>query len=92
MLSNRKIYESNLQAQLAQWKAEIDVLKAKAARAQVGVMVQHDRSIDALERKHSEASKRLHDLSIATDAAWVDLKAGTEKAWDGFAAFFKKAD
>ena len=48
MLENRKIYESNLEAQLAQWKAEIDVLKAKVKRAEVDAKVQYDQSIDTM--------------------------------------------
>jgi hypothetical protein len=35
MLKDRKAYEKKLDAQLAQWKAEIDVLKAKAKRTEV---------------------------------------------------------
>lgn len=81
MLEDRKAYESKLDAQLAQWKADIDVLKAKAKRTSVDVMVNYDKAIDALESKHGEASKQLHNLKAATDDAWENVKAGTEKVW-----------
>ncbi len=81
MLENRKAYETKLDAQLAQWKAEIDVLKAEARRTSVDVMVNYDRTIDALQAKHEEAGKHLSGLKAASDDAWENVKAGTEKVW-----------
>jgi len=88
MLENRKVYESNLEAQLAQWKADIDVLKAKAKRAEVGAKVQYDKTIDSLQHTHDEAGKHLHNLKDAGDDAWENVKSGTEKAWTEFRALF----
>ena len=79
MLENRKVYESKLDAQLAEWKADIDVLKAKAKRAEVGAKVSYDKAIDALQRKHDEAGHHLRDLKTASDDAWESVKGATEK-------------
>lgn len=81
MLENRKAYETKMDAQLAQWKADIDVLKAKTRRTGVDVMVNYDKAIDAMQGKHDEASKLLRELEAATDEAWENVKAGTEKVW-----------
>jgi hypothetical protein len=89
MLENRKNYESKLDAQLAQWKAEIDVLKAKARRTEVDAKVQYDQSIDALQRRHDEAAKQLHHLKAASDEAWESAKASTERVWAEFKALFQ---
>jgi predicted aldo/keto reductase-like oxidoreductase len=88
MLKDRKNYENRLDAQLAQWKAEIDVLKAKAARTEVDAKVHVDQSIDAMQRKHDEAAGRLRGLKASSDDAWEDLKTSTEKAWTEFKALF----
>ncbi len=88
MLKKRKAYESNLEAQLAMWKADIDVLQAKAKRAEVGVKVQYDKTLDSLERTHAEAAKRLRSLQEAGDDTWDSVKAGTEKAWTEFRDLF----
>jgi len=88
MLEKRKAYESNLEAQLAMWKADIDVLQAKAGRAEVSAKIQYDQTIDSLERTHAEAGKRLRSLQDAGDEAWEGLKAGTEKAWTEFRDLF----
>jgi RNA-splicing ligase RtcB len=91
MLENRKIYESNLEAQLAQWSAEIDVLKAKVRRAEVDAKVSYDQSIDAMQRKHDEAAKRLHSLKAASDDAWENMKSSTDKVWTEFKALFQES-
>ncbi len=81
MLEDRKAYESKMDAQLAQWRADIGVLKAKTKRTGVDVMVNYDKAIDAMQEKHDEASKLLSGLQAATDEAWENVKAGTEKVW-----------
>jgi predicted methyltransferase MtxX (methanogen marker protein 4) len=88
MLENRKAYESRLDAQLAQWDADLDVLKAKARRAEVDAMVNYDKAIDALQRKHEEASVHLAKLKEASDETWECVKAGTEKTWHELKAMF----
>lgn len=89
MLKNRKAYETKLDAQLAQWKADIDVMKAKTKRTGVDVMVNYDKAIDALDKKHAEASKQLSDLKTATDDAWENVKTGTEKVWSEIKSQFQ---
>ncbi len=88
MLADRKAYESKLDAQLAQWDADLDVLKAKARRAEVDAMVNYDKAIDALQRKHDEAGVHLSKLKAATDEAWECAKEATEKSWHELKAMF----
>ena len=91
MLEMRKAYETNLEAQLALWKADIGVLQAKAGRAEVSAKIQYDKTIDSLERTHTEAGKRLRSLQDAGDETWESLKTGTEKAWTEFRDLFHHA-
>ena len=88
MLELRKAYESSLEAQLALWKADIDVLQAKARRAEVGAKVQFDKTLDRLQHTHAEAGKRLRSLQETGDETWESVKAGTEKAWSEFRDLF----
>ena len=91
MLEHRKNYESQLEAQLAQWKADIDVIKAKASRAEVAAKVHYDQSIDHLHRLHEDAGHRLSSLKEASEEAWESLKLGTEKAWTRFSSEFHRS-
>lgn len=91
MLKDRKAYESTLDAQLAQWSADLDVLKAKAKRAEVDAKVAYDKSIDSMQRKHDEAQKRLGALKAASDEAWESMKTSTEKVWGEVKALFQSS-
>jgi hypothetical protein len=86
---NRWLYESNLEAQLAQWKADITDLQAQMRPAETDAASQHDESIEALQHKHDMASYHLSSLRGASDDAWQDVKAGTEKSWMDFTAIFQ---
>jgi hypothetical protein len=88
MLADRKAYETKLDAQLAQWGADLDVLKAQARRAEVDAMITYDKALDALQRKHDEAGARLAQLKAASDETWEAVKAGTEKSWHELKAMF----
>jgi hypothetical protein len=90
VLQDRRIYESNLHAQLAQWKADIDVLKAKAKRVEADAAVRVDRSIEALQRRHDDVSHHLSSLKVASEEAWESVKADTEKGWLDFKAHLKQ--
>jgi len=91
MIERRKAYESNLEAQLALWKADIGVLQAKAGRAEIRAKLQYDKTIDSLQRTHAEADDHFRKLQDAGDETWEDVKAGTEKAWTEFRDFFRKS-
>jgi len=81
MKGKRKAYEEKLDAQLKEWSAQIELLKAKADNARADAKVEYFKTIDALQRKQNEAKTKLHELKTAGDEAWEDLKAGAEKAW-----------
>lgn len=91
MLQDRKHFETSLDAQLAQWKADLDILKAKAKRAEVGALVHYDQAIDLLQRKQEEASQQVEELKAASEEAWEQVKAGTEKTWEEIKDAFKSA-
>jgi len=88
MLPRRKVYESNLEAQLALWRAEIDELQAKARHAEAGAKAQYDKRLEHLQLTHAEAAERLRSLQDAPDEAWESVKTGTEKAWMAFRTMF----
>ena len=88
MWEDRKHYESKLDAQMAQWKADIDVMRAKAKRMHVDALVEHDKGLDALQVKHDEVGIHLTQLKASTDEAWGGVKEGTEKVWTDLKALF----
>lgn len=91
MFEHRKAYETRLDAQLAQWDADIGVLKAKAARAEVDAKIRYDEALTGLQLKHDEVGIHLGKLRAASDETWEAVKAGAEKAWLEFKLLFHSA-
>jgi multidrug resistance efflux pump len=81
MQDKRKAYEEKLDAQVKEWSAQIELLKAKADKAKADVKIEYYKTIEALQSKQNEAKAKLQELKTAGDEAWEDLKTGAEKAW-----------
>ena len=81
MNDKRKAYEEKFDAQLSEWSAKIDLLKAKADKAKAEVKIEYYKNIEALQTKQNDAKAKLRALKSAGDGAWEDLKAGAENAW-----------
>lgn len=81
MKDTRKAYEEKLDAQMKEWNAQIELLRAKADKAKAEVKIEYYKTIEALQRKQNDAKAKLQELKTAGDEAWEDLKTGAEKAW-----------
>ena len=79
---NRKdAYHRKLDAQLEEWKADIDKLEAKAGQWRGEAMIRYQRNVEQLRAQQEVARDRLENLKNASDDAWEDLKSGVETAW-----------
>ncbi len=84
-------YEKKLQAQLDEWAAEIDKLKAKADAAEGNAQVEYYKEVENLQSKKNEANEKLTELKHSSDHAWEDLKAGLDNAWHSLGSALKTA-
>ena len=91
MTDKRRAYEEKLEAQMKEWNAQIDLLKAKADTAKAEAKVEYYARIEALQQKQDMARTKLQELRAAGDEAWEDLKAGVENAWDEVKSAFHDA-
>lgn len=90
-MSMKEAYQKKMKAQLDVWSAEIDRLKAQAAKMEADAEIKVQREIDDLRAKRDAAAEKLARLERAGDDAWEDLKAGVEGAWDSLARAVKSA-
>ena len=90
-MSKKKTYEDKLKAQLDEWSATVDVLKARADKAGAGAKIKYYETIKDLQKKQGEAQSRLRDLQNASEDAWEDLKEGIENAWASLGSAIKSA-
>jgi vacuolar-type H+-ATPase subunit I/STV1 len=84
-------YEQKLQAQLNEWSAEINKLKAKADGAEADAQLEYYKKIEGLQAMQESVNNKLAELKDASDDAWVDLKAGIDSARDSLGNALKSA-
>lgn len=81
-MSEKSAYRQKLEAQLDQWRAEIDKLEAKAVEAGADARAEYEERVKALQGQQDAARAKLGELDEASGEAWKELKSGIEKAWD----------
>lgn len=87
----KEAYQKKLQAELDEWKAEIEQLKAKADKAEAESQLEYYKKIEELRTMQDEARTKLTELEQAGDEAWGDLKAGLDNAWDSLRSAMRSA-
>jgi len=90
-MSRKEAYEQKLQAQLDQWSAEIDKLKAKAESKGADAQLEYHRQIKELRARQEIAKNKLAELRASSGDAWEDIKAGADSAWDSLNEALKSA-
>ena len=84
-MNEKELYQQKKQAQLDEWKAEADKLKAKASGASADAQLQLNKQIEALEDKIEDGKTRLTEIAEASEEAWDSIKS----AFGDAAAKFK---
>lgn len=90
-MSDKKAYEKKQHAKIAEWRADIDKLKAKASQANATMKIEYDRKILDLQEKVVIAEAKLDELRSAGEGAWEDLKQGVDAAIHDLGEGFKAA-
>lgn len=78
----KQAFQQKLEAQLKDWDAKLDELKAKALEAKAELRADYQNQLQMLSEKRATVQAKLQELRLRTEDAWEDLKGGTEKAWD----------
>jgi multidrug resistance efflux pump len=90
-MENREEYQGKMDAQLSEWGAEIDKLKARADKASADTRQGYYDEIEALRAKQASMQAKLQELKASSDDAWGDLKEGLDRSWNQVRDSFNKA-
>lgn len=90
-MSNKEAYKAKIRAQLDEWKAEADKLRARIKKKQADGKIDSSNYLDELKIKQQEARAKLKQLEDSGEDAWDDIKSGLEKATAELKESFKKA-
>ena len=78
----KEAYQDKMTARIKEWRAKIDVLKARADKAEADQRAKYYERIESLRRKQQAAAAKLEELRQAGEGAWDEVRAGMEKAWE----------
>lgn len=90
-MTKQEAYTKKVEAQLEEWSAEIDKLKARGKKSGADAELAYQRRVEDLERKRDEAQDQLEELRDASGDAWEDIKAGVESARESLAEALQSA-
>ena len=90
-MSKKEAYEKKIEAQLQEWKTDIDKMKAKADKADAEAKLEYYKQIEDLRTKQEAAQEKLTELKASGGDAWEDLKSGIELAWTSLGEAVKSA-
>ena len=92
--TTRDAYQAKMKAQLDEWSAKLDVLKAKLAGADAGARLDLHHASDELHKLHDAGKVQLAKLAATSADAWKDARTGLEEGWtkvsDAAAVLWKK--
>jgi hypothetical protein len=81
-MSKREKYESKMQTQLDELKAEIAGLKGKVEQAEINLELEYYTLIDGLQLKLEASEHKLELLKQANAETWEEFKSELEHSWD----------
>lgn len=79
-MGNKEAYREKLEAQMREWTAKIDLLKARADQVEAEAKIEYSNRIEDIRQRKAALQEKLKELRNASDAAWNDIREGTEKA------------
>jgi len=78
----KEAYQEKIEAQLREWTAKINELKAKAEGAKADAKIEMHKRIGALRVKQEETQAKFQALKQAGTEKWEQLRTGLDKAMD----------
>ncbi|MFP4422105.1 MAG: hypothetical protein ACLFRG_16310 [Desulfococcaceae bacterium] len=90
-MEKREDYRRKLEAQLAEWTARLEKLKARSEQMGLEAREELERRIERLRSRRGEAREQLDALRDGGEEAWGHLRSGLEKAMEDLKTGFSEA-
>ncbi len=79
--TKKDAYQQKMEAQLKEWDALIDQLRARAEQANAEAKIEYMNRVEELQGKRNTLQEKLDKMKNSSGDAWKDLKAGVENAF-----------
>ncbi|MBS3804631.1 MAG: coiled coil domain-containing protein [Oleiphilaceae bacterium] len=81
-MKDKEIYQRKIQAQLDEWRADIDKLKARASGAGADSQLEINKNLRILESKVEEGKEKFLEISRYGEAAWDSASESVRSGWE----------
>ena len=81
-MNDKELHLQKKQAQLEEWRADLNKLRAKALGASADAQLEMNKHIRSLSTLIDDNSTLLSEFSKSSGEAWDSLKIGVETAWE----------
>ena len=79
-MNEKELYQQKMQAQLDEWNAEVERLKARASGAKADAQLEMNKQIKALEGKIEDGKVKLAEISDASEEVWDSMRTALAHA------------
>lgn len=79
-MGRKEAYQEKTQAQLREWKADVEKLMAQADKAKAEGKIEFYKRAETLNAKYQTALKRSQEMKEAGEDKWAEFKASVEAA------------
>ena len=90
-MSDYRLYQEKAKAQLEEWEADLDKLRAKARQKEADDKIHLEEKIRDLEMKLEKGKTKYNELKASGGSAWESVKEGMDAAWNDLTSAFKEA-
>ena len=85
-METRELYQKKVEAQMHEWSAKLDVMKAQGEKANAKAKLDMQPHLDAVHAKFVSAKAAFHDVAQATDDTWNEVATKADHVWNEFKA------
>ncbi len=88
-MTSRDTYIKQLQHQLDEWNAEIELLSQDALHVKPAIKADFEKCIAGLRHKCDVAKEKIADMQASQDTGWEELSEGADQMWGGIKQLFE---
>lgn len=80
-MSKKEAYQQKIEAQVSEWKADIDKLRARAASEAADARMKLEEHVGSLEAMIEQAKEKLVEARESSEETWEAATDKAESAW-----------
>jgi hypothetical protein len=81
-MDKKEAYRDLAKAQIKEWEAKIDLLKARGEKATAGAKIDMIKAVEKLQAEKNVVQKKIAEMMDSGGDVWEKLKDGIEKSME----------